>query len=367
MSTDSSRSQIYSIQALRGLAALAVVIAHAFEHGKLGGIPALFAGRFGVEVFFVISGFVITLAAGTGQFDPKDFAIRRFLRVAPLYWATTFLVAGLAFALPAVFKTTVFDLEYFLKSIFFIPEPLPGTRDWRPLFKLGWTLNYEIFFYVLVGAFFWCRSGLMRSALLMVVMTALLALSFGVLPRSGIVAFYANLNLMPFMAGVVICELTRQRPGILSSMASYAPLLLAAALAAIIWALTFTHEEYRALPGHVALSTAAAAVVVAALSLERVFGRSSTIWSWLGNISYSLYLLHLFVVGVGWAVVRRLGGGGYDSVVTFVGIGAMIVASLIVATLGYRLFEVPLAKFAKRLTAPRRRVATMVDPGVQPA
>ncbi len=71
--------------------------------------------------------------------------------------------------------------------------------------------------------------------------------------------------------------------------------------------------------------------------------------------------------GVGWAVVRRLGGGGYDSVVTFVGIGAMIVASLIVATLGYRLFEVPLAKFAKRLTAPRRRVATMVDPGVQPA
>ena len=347
----SDRSQIYSIQGLRGLAALAVVIAHSFEHGKLGGVPALFTGRFGVEVFFVISGFVITLASGKGWFDPRDFAIRRFMRVAPLYWLTTLLVGGLAIALPSIFRNTSFDLSYFISSILFIPDPIPGTDDWRPLFKLGWTLNYEVFFYAIVCAFFWCRTSLSRSICLISIMLLFVVISFGIEIRSGIASFYFNLNLMPFIAGVVICEALRQTANLMARMADYTLILLLVAVASLYWALQFSHEEYRTFPGHIALTSAAVMVVLTALSIEHVFSRSVSMWSWLGNISYSLYLLHMFVVGAGWAVLRRVADRGHDSVITPFAIAGIVIASLIAATVSYRLFEKPLARLARRLAS----------------
>lgn len=350
MTSSDSRRQVVSVQALRGIAALAVVVAHVFEHGRLGGAVALFMGRFGVEVFFVISGFVITLAAGNGRFDLGKFAIRRFLRVVPLYWGTTLLVAGLALALPSIFKTTTFDLSYFVKSMLFVPVPLPGTTDWRPLFKLGWTLNYEMFFYVVVAAFFWCRSGLFRSACVLSVMSALVASSFYFRPRGGIAAFYANLNLLPFMVGIVLCELYRHRDDLMDRLARVLPLLIVGAVGELAWALTYSHFEYRNLPGHIAITAAAVAIVLSAMSTEQLMARRPAFWGWLGDISYSLYLLHMFVVGAGWSVVRELGGGPLTNPVTLIGMVAMIVGSLILATLSFRVFEQPVARYAKRLT-----------------
>ncbi|WP_082445967.1 acyltransferase family protein [Sphingomonas sp. Leaf20] len=361
-----SQSQVYSIQGLRGLAALAVVIAHSLEHGKLGGVPALFTGRFGVEIFFVISGFVITLASGNGRFSPSNFAIRRFMRVVPLYWITTLLVAGLAIVLPSMFKNTTFDILYFIKSLAFVPDPLPGTNDWRPLFKLGWTLNYEMFFYAIVCTLFWCRTGLIRSVCLISIMIVLIFGSFGVEIRSGIPAFYLNLNLMPFAAGVVICEAFRQRPTLMEGVSPYFPFLVVVAIGSIYWALQYSHEEYRALPGHLALTSAAVSVVLTALSAERFFKRSGALWSWLGNISYSLYLLHMFIVGAGWAIIRRMAHGQSEAIITSSGILAIIIISLVAATISYKLFEVPLAKIAKAVTGKSGRFSAKA-PVIAPA
>ncbi len=180
------KQTFYSIQALRGLAASLVVIAHIFEHPSRGDPNALLlTGRFGVEIFFVISGFVMTHVAGEGAFSPGAFAVRRIMRIVPLYWVCTLLVFAVALVAPALFKTTTADVKHLVLSLFFIPAPDPqAASDWRPLFKLGWTLNYEMFFYAALLLLFWCRQRIQRSVILTVALGALVLLSFAIPPKA---------------------------------------------------------------------------------------------------------------------------------------------------------------------------------------
>lgn len=345
------RHDLRSIHGLRGLAAAAVVVAHSVEHGGFGGWVALFAGRFGVEVFFVISGIVILFAAGPTTFSPRAFAVRRFFRVVPLYWLTTLLVAALAFALPSIFKSTAFENSYFWKSMFFIPDLVPGREtDWRPLFKLGWTLNYEVFFYLLVASLFWCRSINQRASILLSMIAALVLVSFLIEKRATAFSFYANLNLLPFAFGVIIAW------GIMKSENFLAVLQRArwqgVAAAAILtgFAMTFEWQDYRALGGHMAMSVAAAFVALAVLAFEKSSTRSvGALWNWLGNVSYSIYLLHMFAVGIVWAALRHL---GIHETVTAPVLAVVIVfiISAIGGSLSFKLFEKPLNAIGRDLS-----------------
>src|SRR3984957_156703 len=98
---------LLSIQALRALAALAVVAYHALQWDR-GGFDV---GRAGVDVFFVISGFIMWHVTSGREVVPGAFLWRRITRVAPLYWLATFGVLAVALAWPA-----------------FLPEVRPGWR-----------------------------------------------------------------------------------------------------------------------------------------------------------------------------------------------------------------------------------------------
>ena len=245
------KQTFYSIQALRGLAASLVVIAHIFEHPSRGDPNALLlTGRFGVEIFFVISGFVMTQVAGEGSFAPGAFAFRRIMRIVPLYWVCTLLVFAVALVAPALFKTTTADVKHLVLSLFFIPAPDPqAASDWRPLFKLGWTLNYEMFFYAALLLLFWCRKRIQRSVILTVALGALVLLSFAIPPKQSILAFYANIALIPFLVGVWLAEASSlfarvPRWGIVA--------LVAAAALSTAWLYQLPFEldaRFRAAPG----------------------------------------------------------------------------------------------------------------------
>jgi exopolysaccharide production protein ExoZ len=76
------RTQLLSIQYLRGLAALSVLATHALQWPLAEiNMGLLKTGRLGVDVFFVVSGFIITTIAGDGRFDPREFLIRRAFRI----------------------------------------------------------------------------------------------------------------------------------------------------------------------------------------------------------------------------------------------------------------------------------------------
>ncbi len=134
-------------QYLRGLAALSVLVTHALQWPLTEiNMGLLKTGRLGVDVFFVISGFIITTIAGDGRIDPKQFLVRRAFRILPAYWAATLLITILAVAIPSQFRTTIPTIEGLIKSLLFIPSLEPKA----PLLLLGWSLNFEVFFYLLL-------------------------------------------------------------------------------------------------------------------------------------------------------------------------------------------------------------------------
>lgn len=138
---------IFSIQSLRALAALAVVVVHAADgaaansgNRHFGEVASI--GAAGVDVFFVISGFIMYVTACSRPITPQRFLLDRFSRIVPLYWVATFLLM----AVLVVGKAPIPDIRYLLASLALVPvDPLPYLG-------VGWTLVYEMFFYALLAA-----------------------------------------------------------------------------------------------------------------------------------------------------------------------------------------------------------------------
>ncbi|QPF82463.1 acyltransferase [Bradyrhizobium genosp. L] len=156
-----------SVQWLRGIAAMMVVIHHLNFHTewlreKAGVASSYFAQMpwsFGIHIFFVISGFIMILT--TKNFGApgawKSFLLRRFVRIVPLYWIlTTVMVVGVLMA-PRSLELPADKWHYILSCYLFIPV-LRAADDLRPILGQGWTLDYEMFFYVAFAfAILWPR------------------------------------------------------------------------------------------------------------------------------------------------------------------------------------------------------------------
>ncbi len=134
------------IQALRGLAVLLVV----FYHLK---IPGFYNGFIGVDIFFVISGYL--MASIYDSKSPKMFFIKRARRLLPAYWATLILslLVGFAVLAPPDFlqlKNQILMSMFFIPNFFFWAQnSYFQVTDFNPLLNL-WSLGVEFQFYLLV-------------------------------------------------------------------------------------------------------------------------------------------------------------------------------------------------------------------------
>jgi exopolysaccharide production protein ExoZ len=260
-------------------------------------------GRLGVDVFFVISGFIITTIASDGRFDPKQFLIRRAFRIVPAYWAATLLVTVLALAMPTQFKTTVPTVEGLINSLLFIPSLDPKA----PLLVLGWTLNFEAFFYVLFASLFFLGSEA-RTLVLLAIFALLVGLGQFATGLSHVEAIYTSPSLIGFCLGTILAQMHRH--GFferyceqLRWVAIAAPCVLLAAFYAVDWG----DGEEIALWKHALMSTTALSIVLFGLNHEAASRVGHIrLFKYIGDISYSVYLFHLFSVGAIWAVAKRL-------------------------------------------------------------
>ena len=134
-----------SIQYLRGPAAVLVVGAHAVPS------PKAIMGGSGVDIFFVISGFIMWTMTTERKTAPLEFRRRRMLRIVPLYWAFTLLLVGGFLAVPSAFPNFQFTWIELLCSLGFIPFHNTTNDQVRPVLQQGWTLNYEMMFYVIMA------------------------------------------------------------------------------------------------------------------------------------------------------------------------------------------------------------------------
>jgi len=288
---------LYSLQALRAFAAWVVVCHHFmqifFDFKASGPIGQLLTdrGAVGVDIFFVISGLVIYLSTRDKTIEPRQFLLNRVLRIVPAYWFYTLVMAGLLLAASRWMPHQEFDWHHLLLSLLFVPAENPGGYGLYPTLNVGWTLNFEMFFYLLFGLAFLVRQ---RHQLLLV--TVALLLVSEVLGRLGVLSrFYNNDIIYEFLLGIGLGVLYRRgliRQGIwmplaLLAVAGYAIYHLDASQRLLHWGLP------------------SALVVLAFVSLEPVFAGNRLLKA-LGDCSYSVYLIHVLVLYAGWFASQRL-------------------------------------------------------------
>jgi exopolysaccharide production protein ExoZ len=283
---------VISIQALRALAAAAVAIVH-FETiwqilvGNAGGPVASFPLSSGVDVFFVISGFIMVFSSEQFFAAPGgslEFFTRRLARIVPLYWLTS-VVAIFVMSLP-------FDWSSLVKSALFIPYQKPNGSI-VPLHGVGWTLNYEMFFYFLFSiAILWPR----RTAIFVVclALTSIVITASVFPPTLAPLIYWSNPIILEFAMGVLIAFAYR------SDVRIPRLLRLCLALAALgsIW---FSTGYMPPSLDRVLFWGVPAAVLVACAVLGTRRQHSQWITApvkLLGDASYSLYLIHPIVGAV---------------------------------------------------------------------
>lgn len=280
------------LQVLRFVAAAFVVAYHAttIASEKLGGIQIWKKGGYGIDLFFVLSGFVIVWSSAS-LFGVRDgwltFAERRAVRVVPMYWVATALKAIAMIAAGSMVVHARLSLGTLLASLFFIPSRnLDG--NFQPILGVGWTLNYEMFFYAL----FTLALALRRNVYRFVGIT-LCILAIGSCFRQPWwpwPSFYLNSLILEFFFGMLIgraCLLRKHLP-----FAVAAPLLIAS----FIMLLTPTRLD--ALPPVVPEGIPAALIILSVASLESVLPRIPKLLLFLADSSYAIYLFHLLAAQI---------------------------------------------------------------------
>ncbi len=340
--------KLAGLQLGRAIAAVSVVVGHAIAHPypSAPGITHLL-GRYGVTIFFVISGYIMVHTTGLATFEPKRFITRRLVRVVPLYYVATLFLAVCTLVLPSAFKRTVFDVPHLLTSLLFIPSYTPdGTHQIAPFFKLGWTLNYEMFFYAVFAALFFLTA-LRRALAISLVFVGLILLGQAVQFSAAIPKFYTELSLLGFVAGVWVGLAAIGRgfavPVVVRRMVAVASLVSLGILVA-------RYGELRDAPWTQVWIAATAAVQVALLaSTRRAVPRFLVV---AGDASYAMYLFHMFAIGIATAVERRLP----DSMI-FVMMGVAAVAGIASGIVVHYLVELPLNRWVRARFEPRSPIA----------
>jgi exopolysaccharide production protein ExoZ len=303
------------IQVLRGIAALLVLFHHTAGeitgelHGTTFGSHYGLLGSLGVSIFFVISGFIMCYTSRDDFGSVNSgmmFFWRRIIRIVPLYWLCTLLIvvmqaSGIFFRSEPTFTATAI-----LKSLFFVPLPWPD--EW-PLLNQGWSLDYEMFFY-LIFAFWICVAP----------------------PRAGLIAVMATI-VACFALGTGV-EFASVKPDANSAINIFVARFLA---------------DPKLLLFVVGI---AIALIVPPGSQSWRFPKLALL---IGDTSYSLYLTHTFVLmGFGWFwKVSKMG----ETVPQLVWALILIVASVAFGMLVFFAVERPLTRFLQTRLSPRRRVA----------
>jgi len=352
----SQSQRLDSLQALRGIAALAVVVFHlrGVELKYLDGPSVLDSiGRYadaGVDLFFVLSGFVMTTICA-GRYTRKGegwlFLTKRAWRVLPLYWLFTTIVVVLMATVPSIVNTSYAE-QSTLASYFLIPH------SQLPLLTVGWTLVHEAYFYLVFAAVLAVVPERLVSATLLVWAGLVAAAGWvtwvSVTPAQHVVTSPLTYE---FISGALLGIYRRRIPAPLAL-----PLLLAGAGIALAAAVLLPAAGPATMDAwlRVALFGTSGLFLVAGAVTWETQGhlRLPAFIMRMGDYSYSLYLSHIFVIsafGRLWAEV--LPTSGWAGHITFVSVA--IFACCYLGDLVYIHVERPLQALPLKLGDRRGR------------
>lgn len=339
-----AESRILGLDVLRGFAAFAVMLYHhGWYYDQLypgrESISINFApGHFGVELFFIISGFVILMTAESGV-TVGGFVLSRLTRLMPAFLVTVLITTAILTVAP-------------MPPLLGVPTPLqflanltmaPGLFEQPPIDLTYWTLTYELVFYAYM-ALVLCF-GLLGSiewlGLVAVVLGTLCVLTVDMQPhhRSAILLMLHYSNF--FVIGICLYRIYARRARLITYVA-----LFSAVAANVIGG--GEQSFYASGPLYLTLSAAFALLVWFGTSrYQRLL-----LWPplvYLGKISYPLYLVH---VALGFEIIRFGARHGWSSVA---GTILACLASLAAAVAVHHLVEVPGTRRSRAFFKRRRR------------
>jgi len=357
-----SKKVIEPIQALRGIAALMVVLWHASRYlaANGGGPIAQFfqpGATLGVDLFFLISGFIMVHTTRGGDGSKGYVALffaKRATRIWPL-WAIA-LTAAVLLQFDAGFLTDPFKRDWALRSLLFMPTA-GGVSDVAPLYGapvlgVGWTLNYEVYFYTIFGSALLFRRWrwVALSAIIFVTVVVVPWLTGGLADLNGWLDLFAcdrhyaypiqylNLATNPlvllFGAGVAIGRLSHASLPLPRSPGLWKGLLAVAAALVIAQFLTAFRPYHGVLQWGLSLIPL---VLVMGLASQRIALPVPGTLCRLGDMSFSLYLWHPLVLGAVFGLLGDVAPAGSDARAVLMVVA--IAASIGVAALSYCYIE----------------------------
>lgn len=341
------KHRIDQLQLIRLLAAMLVLVGHARDKvaagaDTLGGAANFYAG--GVDVFFVLSGFIMFVISREDAGRPGGwlrFLRKRLTRVVPPYWFFTTLMLGVVVAAPGLVSNATLEPLHVLGSYLFIPVD-NSLGETFPLLALGWTLNHEVFFYALfaLGLLFarsvgvWVTAGVVALCGLVGSLAA---------PAQVPASFWLNPIVFEFLLGMALGSL---HEGGFRLSAGPAAVLALLGLVGLWVASSGFHggvlvPERALWMGLPALCLVAAGALVDAPAAAGRWMKAGVLG---GDASYALYLSHPFTLA--------LCAWGFRSLGWPLGWGPLLLACaacLVVAVAFHLWFEKPLVGRLNRL------------------
>lgn len=345
-----------NIQALRAIAAILVfgvhlnVVESRFTGSEFLGLLSPL-GNYGVDLFFVISGFVMITSTWDDFQTPGisfRFLLRRFTRIYPLYWIVLFPILILYLLAPDMVNASQEERPNILASFLLTPQTGYG------LLIVSWTLVYELFFYIVFAAILNFKRRFSIPLLYLWGTVTLLISLFAGQQNNVYLHVYAGPLLLEFIFGVSIGYYLKKR-----AVASVFPILILGIIGLLITDLSSFPFEGRA-PLHgtfrfLFAGVPAALILLGICGLEMRYGFVFPEWLQnIGNASYSLYLWHIPMTILAGrltahlSVIRSTPG----HIVWLVAVSTFVIGA---STLLYRLIERPILRFFARLTREVRR------------
>jgi peptidoglycan/LPS O-acetylase OafA/YrhL len=370
-------AKLLSLQMARGIAANLVVLQHLTEfEAKYAGtkLPGmLHYGDLGVDIFFVLSGFIMVAIAGRNV-NALQFLWRRAARIYPTYWLATVVMIAVAVFLPGVVHEQLASIPLWRSFLLIAATPK------QPVVSVGWTLVHEVYFYLVFAVFLAFRLtyllGTLAWATIVIALT--IVLPDQVIASSPVLEMATSPLTFEFMMGVFIGVLWIDRPvpRVLVNAGAAVPALFILAFilliglhysffaqdTALFGIVPFGDSRYLAEVRILMFGIPIALILYSLVTYEtHLKKRVPRLLVALGDWSYSIYLFHFMVLSalgraVFWLFPEH---GPYASVTLFV-LGFLVV-NLAGAAI-YILFERPMLKWSHQLGTGMPRPSVPVDP-----
>lgn len=310
-----------NLQILRAFAALNVVMFHIIEvvaeHG--GEIPGLAFlkgwGANGIDIFFILSGFIMVYIAEMRPRKPGEFLINRISRIVPIYWILTALGCLAIFA-AGEFRGEPISFDAMLSSFAFLTR---WTTLDMPILYVGWTLEWEMLFYLIFGASLFLKG---KTAQFVIPLVLLL----------GLVVFGGqDPIILEFGFGMILAKIYKVK--LLKDNASAIAAFGAVGLLASIWVKPD-------LPQFILWGVPSALLILGLVNMKQW---KTKLGVHLGDASYSIYLIQVFTIPVFYKVANKITP---DLPAFLLAMGCLL-ATAIAGSLFHLIVEKPVTKYVK--------------------